>query len=93
MEKVALLTESQIADLIRQTALAVANDLREDLRTAGTRTIMNTAELADYLGCSRVTIHRYMKEGMPHQKIGNGHPTFRTYEVDNWLRLKTCERV
>jgi transposase len=94
MEKVALLTESQIADLIRQTALAVANDLREDLLTARTREIMTKAEAAKYLGVSIATINRYMAQQMPYEKIeDNGRPLFRRSEIDSWMRSKNRERI
>lgn len=94
MEKVIYLTESDLADLIRRTALAVANDLRQDLRRAQTKEVMSKAELSEYWGCSIATINRYMKDGMPFEKVyDNAHPTFRRFDVDSWKRIKTRECV
>lgn len=45
--------------------------------------IMTKDEAAKYLKKSTSTITRWMKTGLPYH--GNGRPTFKRSEIDEWL--------
>lgn len=45
----------------------------------------NIKELADFLKCSKVSIHKYKKKGLPFYKIGR-KILFRKTEVLNFMR-------
>jgi len=49
---------------------------------------MNTTELAEYLGCSQVSIYRHIKNGtLPYFKVGR-RKYFKRDEVDEALKVK-----
>ena len=45
---------------------------------------VKTPELAAHLGVADRTIRRYMREGLPHRKLGRA-VRFRLSAVDEWL--------
>jgi len=49
---------------------------------------LTAEELMKYLKVSRVSITRYMKQGMPSVKLG-GLRRFKISEVESWLKTKT----
>lgn len=85
---VIVLTEPELSDLIRRTALAVVAELRNDLQT--TPEVMTKAQVATYLGRSVATVDRWMAErGLPSKKVDKtSHPTFIKADVDAWLRSR-----
>jgi len=48
---------------------------------------LTAEELMKYLKVSRVSITRYMKQGMPSVKLG-GLRRFKISEVESWLKTK-----
>jgi predicted DNA-binding transcriptional regulator AlpA len=89
MEKVVLLTESEIFDLVRQAALAAAAELRDNLRPAPPEH-MTKVQVAEYFGRSPATIDRWMAEkGLPFKKVDEAsRPIFIKKDVDDWLRTR-----
>ncbi len=84
MAEILVLTKNELSEIIRQTACAVADDLRNDIETRQTRELMTKTELADYLRCDVSKINRYMKQGLPHEPFGSA-PRFRKSNIDRWL--------
>jgi hypothetical protein len=81
---VALLSRSDIEEIIEDTTRKVIAELRGEL-SRPPKEIMTKAELAEYWNCSTATINRYMNAGMPVLRFGeNDHPRFRRKEVDSW---------
>jgi hypothetical protein len=76
------LEKSELEDIIRRTAAAVADEFRKDRVVQ--KEWMTKAELAAHWNLSPATINRYMNEGMPFDRVGNGHPSFRLTAVSNW---------
>ena len=81
--KVVVMTEEQVIDLMRRTALLVVMDLKQEL-TRPIPEIMNKREIAEYLRCAISKIDRSMKKGMPHFMFGDT-PRFRKSDIDSWL--------
>ena len=85
MESVVVLTESELKEVIRLTALAVTADLRNDLQAAQHPELMNRQQLAEYLGIDGSTVNRFMNKGMPVERLGTT-PRFRKADIDRWLK-------
>ncbi|HWY11699.1 MAG TPA: helix-turn-helix domain-containing protein [Bacteroidia bacterium] len=52
----------------------------------------NIKELADFLKCSKVTIHKYKKNGLPFYRTGR-KVLFKKTEVLNFMRVIKSKRV
>lgn len=92
MNKVILLTEGELSDIIRRTADAVVSKLRDDIETSRTTELMTKTELADYLRCDVSKINRYMKKGLPHEPFGSA-PRFRKASIDRWLQSEHIQEI
>lgn len=49
--------------------------------------LMTTQELANWLRITRFSIYRYLKQGMPHYRIGPHH-RFKRAEVESWMKAQ-----
>lgn len=48
---------------------------------------MTCADVAAYLQVSMATVRRYVRSGMPVDRMGDsGRPRFRKSEIDAWLK-------
>jgi len=48
-------------------------------------TYLSKKQLATYLGTSERTINNFLKQGIPHFRIGNKILRFKRSEVDQWF--------
>lgn len=88
------LSESELAELIRRTALAVTDELRQDVATP-TPELMTKAECAEYLRCDISKINRLMvrdERPLPVLQFG-GTPRFRKSEIDHWLQNERIQTL
>jgi excisionase family DNA binding protein len=46
-------------------------------------------DVAGYLHCSKRSVSRYVKDGLPHRRIG-GKLLFRPEEVDAWVERQAA---
>ena len=81
MERILPISESDLQSLLIEAARLGASEVAIKYFPP----IMTKQEVAAYLGKSVPTIDRYMREGMPYRKEGNGHPEFHKGAVDRWL--------
>jgi hypothetical protein len=92
VDQIALLSEQQIEQIIERTATRVADNLRADLERSRLKEILSKQDLAEYWNCSVATINRWMLLGLPHDRVDNGHPSFRRSKVDFWReRFQTIQ--
>jgi excisionase family DNA binding protein len=49
--------------------------------------LMTTQEVADWLRITRFSVYRYLKQGMPHYRIGPKH-RFKRAEVEAWMKAQ-----
>lgn len=87
MDAIIVMTERQVAEMIRQTAQAVADDLRADIEGGRVPELMNRAQLADYLGIHVGSVIRLIRAGMPYELVLST-PRFRKEDVDRWMRSR-----
>lgn len=90
--EIIVLSKGELADIIRRTATAVVDDLRDDIATFKTPELMTKAELADYLRCDVSKINRMMKTGLPHEPFGSA-PRFRKSSIDRWLQRGNFQEI
>lgn len=83
--QVITLSSDELATIIRRTADAVADNLRDDIESQKTPELMTKAELAKYLRCDVSKINRYMTKGLPFFYFGD-HPRFRKSEIDEYFQ-------
>lgn len=83
--QVITLTTDELTNIIRRTASAVADSLRDDIESRRTPELMTKTELAEYLRCDVSKINRYMSKGMPFEYFGE-HPRYRKSDIDGWLK-------
>ena len=50
--------------------------------------LVSRKEIEEFLGVSRVTVFRLMKEGMPRHKLGYRTIRFDIEEVREWLKTR-----
>lgn len=90
MAGIVALTESELSDLIRRSAVAVADELRQDIHR--TPELMTKAELAEYLRCDVSKVNRYMRKGLPFEPFGSS-PRFRKVNIDKWLQSERIQEI
>jgi excisionase family DNA binding protein len=49
--------------------------------------LMTTQEVADWLRITRFSVYHYVKQGMPHYRIGPKH-RFKRVEVEAWMKAQ-----
>lgn len=91
MSEIVVLSQNELADIIRRTAVAVTKELRQDIETK-TPEIMTKAELADYLRCDVSKINRMMKQGLPYFTFGSA-PRFRKSAIDRHFDHECIQEV
>lgn len=52
--------------------------------------MLNTKELTEYLKIHENTVYNYIKQGLPHYRIGK-ELRFELEEVKQWLKEKTMQ--
>lgn len=86
------MTTAFLDQFIDQLATAVADKLNEKQpkQEANAKpTYMNKGQLASYVGVSRSTLDRWIKnDGFPSAQIG-GKYVYKTTDVDRWLAAHT----
>jgi excisionase family DNA binding protein len=60
-----------------------------NIRKGGT-IMITTKELVEYLKIHENTIYNYIKEGLPHYRVGKEY-RFEIEEVKTWLKEKTVK--
>jgi hypothetical protein len=84
------MTDPELQALINRTALAVAQELRQDV--AQTPELMTKKELAVYLRCDISKVNRYMGKGLPYEPFGSS-PRFRKTSIDRWLQSEHIQTL
>lgn len=85
--EVVVLSKTELAELLRQNAVAVVAELRNQIEAKPTPELMTKSELAIYLKCSIPKIDYLMKKDLPFERCGD-QPRYRKTKIDEWLSKK-----
>jgi len=95
-DKIVVLTENGLTELIRRTVAMVLMDLETSLAQKPIPELMNKIQIAEYLVCHVSKIDRYMRRSqidpLPFDKFGDT-PLFRKGAVDEWLKRQKKQRI
>lgn len=89
MQEVAVLTQSQIEQIVNDAVNAAVERLRPHLATPSD--VVDRAGLAKHFRVSESTISRWMKQGLPYDRPPGAHPRFRISSCDQW-RFSNCTK-
>lgn len=78
-------TETDIIDVIEQSAFSFASEVQSDSRPLRVRDLLTKRELADYLGCGISGIDGMTESGLPSRSFC-GEPIYSKREIEAWLR-------
>ena len=88
-----------IGEFITLTKQLVEDALKEKLSAqepakdkTDEQTTFNIRELADFLHCSKVSIHKYKKKGLPFYRIGR-KILFKKTEILNFMKILKGKRL
>lgn len=85
--KVVTLTVEEVEDLIQATVRATVTEIKPN----HVPLLMDKSQVADYLGKTKATINRWMKQGLPYRKEGKEYPEFYRPLVDKWMEERFSE--
>ena len=85
--EIIVLSRSELSEILRQNAVAVVAQLRNEFEQKPIPELMTKTELSAYLSCSISKIDYYMKKGLPTKYFGDT-PRFRKIKIDEWLQAK-----
>lgn len=79
-------------ELVRQTLRIREQEIKSEYENATDEEHFNILELAQFLKCSKVSVHKYKKKGLPFYRIGR-KILFKKTEVLNFMKSLRNKRV